>query len=100
MELARKTVTLRRTGGSNSVVLPKSWLQELGVRDRVDLVRTDEGIVVQAPRYEPLSIEDEPEFATFLSFMAKDALARPEQLGDVGELTADDDELFAGVEVE
>src|SRR6266542_279502 len=100
MELARKTVTLRRTGGSNSVVLPKSWLRELGVRERVDLVRTDDGIVVQAPRHEPPSMEDEPEFATFLSFLMKDALACPERLGDVGKLVRGDDALFDGVEIE
>jgi hypothetical protein len=100
MELAHKTVVLRRTGGSHSVVLPKEWLRELGVGDRVDLVRTDAGIVVRAPQAELPSIEDEPEFATFLRFLAKDALARPERLGDVGELVRGDDELFAGVETE
>ena len=100
MVYARKTVTLRRTGGSSSVVLPKDWLVELGVRDRVELVRTDEGIVVQPPREEQPSIEDEPEFATFLAFLAKDALARPERLGDVGELVKGDAELFAGVDPE
>ena len=35
-----------------------------------------------------------------LAFVAKDALAHPEQLGDVGELMAGDDELLRGVEVD
>lgn len=98
MDFARKTVTLRRTGGSSSVVLPKRWLSELGVREKVDLVQTDEGIVIQAPREEQPSIEDEPEFGVFLAFLAKDALARPKRLGDVGDLIEGDDELLAGVE--
>ena len=100
MVYARKTVTLRRTGGSSSIVLPKEWLVQLGVRDQVDLVRTDEGIVVQPPRVEQPSIEDEPEFSGFLAFLLKDALARPERLGDVGDLVEGDAELFAGVEPE
>jgi hypothetical protein len=82
------------------VVLPKAWLDELGIDDRVDLVRTGAGIIIEVPRQEGPSIEDEPEFAQFLAFIAKDALSHPEQLGDVGELAAGDDELFAGVEPE
>jgi hypothetical protein len=97
---ARRTVALRRTGGSSSVVLPKAWLREMGVGERVDLVKTEAGIVIETPREEAPSIEDEPEFARFLAFVAKDALAHPEQLGDVGELMAGDDELFRGVEVD
>ena len=98
MDYARKTVTLRRTGGSSAVVLPKNWLRELGIGERVDLVRTEAGIMIEAPRQETPSIEDEPEFAHFLAFITRDALSHPEQLGDIGELTAGDDELFAGVE--
>jgi hypothetical protein len=98
MDDARRTVTLRRTGASRSVVLPKAWLDDLGVGDQVDLVRTEAGIVIEVPRQESRSIEDEPEFAQFLAFVMKDALSHPEQLGDLGELTAGDDELFAGVE--
>ncbi|HEV2124910.1 MAG TPA: hypothetical protein VGW38_19350 [Chloroflexota bacterium] len=97
MEYGRKTVTLRRTGGSSSVVLPKGWLEDLGVQDRGDLVCTETSVVVEAPRQEALTIEDEPEFAVFLSFLAKDALAHSERLRDVGELVAGDDELFSGV---
>jgi hypothetical protein len=98
MEYARKRVALRRTGGSSSVVLPKSWLRDLGISDQVDLVRTASGIVVQPAHHEAPAIEDEPEFAHFLAFLAKDALARPEQLGDVEALVAGDDELLLDVE--
>jgi hypothetical protein len=100
MDEARRTASLRRTGGSLSVVLPKPWLDELGIRDRVDLVRTDAGIVVAPPQADVPSIEDEPEFARFLAFAAKDALAYPEILGGVDELVAGDDDLLAGVDPE
>jgi antitoxin component of MazEF toxin-antitoxin module len=99
VEYGRRTVRLRRTGGSRAVVLPQQWLEQLGVGEHVDLVQTDDGIVVQAPRPEP-SIEDEPEFAQFLAFLARDALARPDRLGDVGELTTGAAELFRDVPVD
>jgi virulence-associated protein VagC len=99
VELARKTVTLRRTGGSQAVVLPAAWLRALGVADTVDLVQTEEGIVVRPPRPAGPSIEDEPEFAAFLDFLAKDSLAHTDALGDVGELV-EDDELLRGVEAD
>jgi hypothetical protein len=79
--------------------LPQQWLEQLGVVEHVDLVRTDEGIVIQPPRPEP-SIEDEPAFALFLEFLAQDALHRPERLGDVGELTAGAAELFRDVPID
>lgn len=100
LEYTRKAVKLRATGGSRSVVLPKAWLRDLGIHDHVDLVRSGMGIVVQAPQEGTPSIEDEPEFAQFLSFLAKDALAHPERSGDVGELVAGDEELFRNVHVE
>jgi len=79
------------------VVLPKDWLHDLGITDQVDLVRTDVGIVVTAPEADQSSIEDEPEFAQFLAFLVKDAMTRPDRLGDVGELIAGDEELFRDV---
>lgn len=99
-EYARKTVRLRRTGGSQAVVLPKAWLRRLGATDEVDLVQTDEGILIAAPVEELRSIEREPEFAHFLRFLLKDSLNRPEQLGDVGELTEGDEELFRDVRLD
>ena len=100
VEYARKTVKLRRVGGSRSVVLPKAWLRKLGAADEVDLVQTETGIVVQAPRQESSTIEDEPEFAQFLAFLAKDALKHPERLGDVGQLVEGDEELFRSVRID
>ena len=96
----RKTVKLGRAGGSRTVVLPKSWLRDLGMDDSVDLVRTEDGILIEAPHREPRSIEDEPEFALFLEFLAKSALAHPEELVNVADLTAGDEDLFAGVELD
>lgn len=99
-ELARKAVKLRRTGGSRSATLPKEWLDRQGIVDEVDLVLTDDAILVLPPRQHPPSIEDEPEFAAFLNFLAKDALARPETLGDVGDLLEGDGDLYDGIDDE
>jgi uncharacterized protein (DUF2342 family) len=97
-ELARKTVRLRQTGGSRSAVIPKEWLTARGIADQVDLVLTDEAILVVPPQQIDHSIEDEPEFARFLAFLAKHALTHPEMLGDVGELMSEDEDLFADVD--
>ena len=40
------------------------------------------------------------EFALFLEFLAKTALAHPEELVNVADLTAGDEDLFAGVELD
>ncbi|MGH2458774.1 MAG: AbrB/MazE/SpoVT family DNA-binding domain-containing protein [Chloroflexota bacterium] len=96
-ELARKRVKLRRTGGSQSATFPKDWLRKMGIADQVDLVLTDEAIVIVPANDTGHSIEDEPEFPAFLRFLARQSLAHPEILGDVGELMAEDDELFEGV---
>jgi antitoxin component of MazEF toxin-antitoxin module len=90
---------LKRSGGSEAVVLPKSWLQRLGVEDEVDLVESPEGILVLPVKREQ-SIEDEPEFAQFLDFMMKKALLHPEELVNVAEMTAGDEELVRGVQTE
>ena len=95
----RRTATLHRSGGSLSVVIPRRWLQDLGIEDKVDLIRSDEGILVVPPQ-EEASIEDEPEFAIFLNYLLKDALEHPEKLGDVGELLAEGEGLFDGIETD
>ncbi len=97
----RKRVHLNRAGGSKTAVLPSAWLAEVGITgDEAVLVRTDAGILVAPPNAGEQTIEDEPAFAAFLSFLAQDALLHPERLGDVGELVAGDDELLEGVETE
>lgn len=100
VEEAKKTVKLRRSGGSQSIVLPKSWLQQIGAVDEVEIAQTNAGILIRAARQTSPSIENEPEFAQFLSFLAKDALAHPDTLGDVGQLMEDDQELFRDVRVD
>jgi hypothetical protein len=44
------------------------------------------------------AVESRPEFATFMAFLAESALSRPADLVDVASLTADDADLFAGVD--
>ena len=56
----RKMVKLGRAGGSRTVVLPKAWLEDMAVGEWVDLVRTETGIAIEAPRRTAASIEEEP----------------------------------------
>jgi antitoxin component of MazEF toxin-antitoxin module len=98
VEHARKRVKLWRTGGSQSVTLPKAWLERLGASDEVDLVQVDGGVLIEAPRSPRRSIEDEPEFAAFLGFLTRKTLAHPESLGDMGELMAGDADPLRGVD--
>ena len=97
-EQERRTVKLNRAGGSRTAVLPAAWLKRAGIRDEAILTQTDGGILVTAPAAETPSIEDDPAFPAFLSFLAQDALRHPVELGDVGDLFAGDDELLEGVE--
>lgn len=97
-EYGRKTVKLNRAGGSLSAVLPRGWLERAGIHEEAVLVQTEAGILVTAPEVGTATIEDAPDFAGFLRFVAQDALRHPDQLGDVGELIAGDDELLEGVD--
>ena len=92
--LDRKRVKLNPSGGSKSVVVPKAWLRRFGAQDatEVDLVLTEEGIELQPLPF--ASIEDQPEFATFLAFLARSALAHPETLTDASEFFEEDGELL------
>lgn len=97
-ELERKHVRLGRAGGSRTAILPKDWLTAQGIEDEADLVLTPDGILVVGPRRDAWSIEDDPDFGHFVAFLGKDAVRHPEQLGDVGDLMAGDEALFADVE--
>lgn len=97
-DLARKHIRLGRAGGSRTAVLPKQWLAARGIEDEADLILTSEGILVVGRPRQARSIEDEPEFAHFLAFLAKESLRHPTRLGDVGDLMNGDEEIFAGVE--
>ena len=95
MELSRKTVALTRSGGSRSAVLPKSWLDQMGAIDSVDLVWDDGRIVVVPTLEADDTLENDPHFATFLEFSLRQvlenpALAKPaSRPSDADELTAD-----------
>jgi len=75
----RKRIRLHRTGGSQAAIIPRRWLERHGIGEDAVLYDTEQGIVVGPPNV-PGSIEDEPEFARFLEFLARDALRRPERL--------------------
>lgn len=99
-EYERKTVKLHRAGGSTAITIPKRWLATMDAIDRVDLRRTEDGILVTAHRQATHSIEDEPEFARFLEFFERSAIAHPEALLNAVEVAGNDDDLFAGVELD
>jgi hypothetical protein len=75
-------VKLRRSGGSESIVLPKAMREQFGIVGAAKLRAAKTGILVEPVSAEPATIEDEPEFAIFLDFLAKDALSHPEALVD------------------
>ena len=98
---ARKSVSFGRAGGARTVVLPKAWLDELGMDDGADIVLTDEGIVIErSPDQAGATIEDEPHFAAFLEFILADALRHPEELVPADELLGRGRRLTAGVEIQ
>lgn len=91
--------SLRRRDGSFSISLRTRWLQRHGMSRKIEIVDLAEGILVRPIRAEATpSIEDQPEFARFLEFLARDALALPEGLVDPEELLEGIDELIDGVE--
>ena len=93
----RRRARLYRRGGSLSVTVPKAWLEGMDLADdEVELVRVGNTVVIEAPAAP--SIEDEPEFAAFLHFISKEALARPERLLNALDVMGDDAALFAGVD--
>lgn len=96
--LERKRVKFYRDGGSRKITVSKAWLRRLGMEDAEegDLVLTDEGITLTPiEATDSRSIEDEPEFALFMSFLAKRALAHPEALSDAADFHARDAGLIA-----
>ena len=98
--IERRLIKLRPQGGSKSAVLPKAWLDALGITDEVVAAKTGTSIVFESVQEAPPSIEDDPNFAVFLSLLAKDAFARLDDMGDMAMLIEGDDELLAGVSID
>ncbi|MHB8507396.1 MAG: AbrB/MazE/SpoVT family DNA-binding domain-containing protein [Candidatus Dormibacteria bacterium] len=83
------------------MVLPKGWLDQLGMDERADIVLTDSDIRIEPPLTDDgASIEDDPHFATFLDFILADALRRPDELVPADELQDRGRRLVAGVETD
>ena len=95
--IERKRVKFYRDGGSRKITPPKAWLSRLGMDNALEgeLILTDDGIILRPVRKatRPDSIEDEPEFASFLTFLAKRALGHPETLTDAASLRDRDADL-------
>ena len=100
IEYARKPAAFHRTGGSRSAVVPKDFLEAARVGDgQAEWVLTDQGILLRPVDSTP-SIEKEPSFAAFLSFLDESAAKHPERLGDTMALTDRYMHLVEGVEIE
>jgi hypothetical protein len=83
--LEKKRVKLYRDGGSQKIIVSKAWLRRVGMEDAEEgeLLLMEDAITLQAvDAEESASIEDDPEFQVFLTFLAKQALSHPETLVD------------------
>ena len=89
---------LKPCGGSFSLNLPRGWIKRHGIENEVEIVDIADGILIRAVKDSPSTIEDEPEFAQFLAFLTKDAIAHPEALVSPDALLAGIDDLIADVE--
>ena len=92
----RKIVRLNRSGGSRSVTVPKTWLRRIGLDDeseRAELVLTEKGITLEPIFSEAQSIEDDPAFGQFITFMLQSALLHPETLVNAADVFVEDEDL-------
>jgi hypothetical protein len=95
----RKRVRFHQTGGSKSVVIPKDFLAAYPFGDEeAELVLAPEGILLR-----PIASEaplDDPAFGQFLAFLEQAAARQPERLGNILDLTDEDADLVAGVDLD
>jgi hypothetical protein len=96
--LERRHVRLHKVGGSRSVVVPKEWLESQNIEDEVDIVLTPDAILIERSAETALTIENEPEFASFMSFLLADTLKHPATLVDPTKLLARADALLRDVD--
>jgi antitoxin component of MazEF toxin-antitoxin module len=92
----RKIVRLNRSGGSRSVTVPKTWLRRIGLDDeseRAELILTDRSITLEPLVSEPQTIEEDPAFEKFMTFMLQSALLHPETLVNAADVFAKDADL-------
>jgi len=99
MAIDRKTVSLTRSGGSRSAVLPKSWLDQMGATDTVDLVWDDGRILIESTVDADDILENDPHFGTFLEFILRQALEHPGALTPATR-PPDADDLTVGISLD
>ena len=75
---------LFKHGGSYAVDLPISFVRELDAKTVI--IEREKGHIVIAPKRGLDTIENEPEFATFVTALLHDALRRPAKLRNVQEV--------------
>lgn len=87
---------LFKHGGSYAVDLPVSFVRELSLKTVV--IETHRDKLVISPKRELDTIEQEPEFKTFIAALLQDAMHRPAGLRDAKEVWDEEwDELLKGV---
>jgi hypothetical protein len=87
-------------GGSFSINLPAGWVKRNGIEREVEVVETPDGLLIRKSAEALPSIEDEPEFRDFLTFLLKDSFRHSEALIDPDSLLDGIDDLIEGVEPE
>lgn len=98
---ARKPARFHRAGGSKSVIVPKEFLEAHHLDEgNAEWVLTDEGILLASRPVLQSSIEEEPAFGQFLTFLDQAAARHPERLGNIVELTDRYAQLVEGVELD
>ncbi len=87
---------LFKHGGSYAVDLPISFVRDLP--SKTVMVEKDRDRIVIVPKGGLDTIEQEPEFKTFIDVLLHDAMKRPAKLRDAREVWGRQwDELLAGV---
>lgn len=87
---------LFKHGGSYAVDLPMSFVRDL--RSKTVVIESREDRIVIAPKRELDTIEQEPEFKTFVAALLQDALRRPAKLREAKEVWDKEwDDLLKGV---
>jgi hypothetical protein len=101
IEYARKPARFHRTGGSRSAVVPKDFLEAARIaEDNAQWVLTNQGVLLTSAPPDAPSIETEPAFAEFLSFLEQSAAKEPGRLGNILDLTDRYAHLVEDVEVD
>ena len=87
---------LFKHGGSQAIILPKEFAQNLNDNEVFIEVSPNEIVIRNKSKLD--TIESEPDFETFIKAIAMDAMKHPEKLHDLKDVWGPEwDELLKGV---